>query len=215
MSIHLVTSTDWNYRHYVIALLKSLKNTFDDTSIIAIGPGDWQDFFSTHKVNIIYQPIETELDYTTFCQTVRLRHLHQLLETHDYLLMQDADTRQNQKFNIGSLPNSSVLGIWRHSHRKEKFKMLAASVLFKQDPHTITTLKEIADLQLSGGFENGWDQLILYRKFGKDNHALPTHWMDHGDTVPYKPRFNPNAVWWHVKNAVRKEKTKNWWFDKF
>ena len=215
MSIHFITSCDWNYRHYVIALLKSLKNTFDAISVIAIGPGDWQKFFSSHKVNIIHQPIETELDYSTFCQTVRLRYLHQLLDSHDYLLMQDADTRQNQKFDLESLPDSPVLGIWRHSHKKEKFKMLAASVLFKNNAHTTALLKEIADLQQTGDFENGWDQLILYRKFGKDNHALPAQWMDHGDTAPHKPNFNPNAVWWHVKNAVRKEKTKDWWFTKF
>jgi hypothetical protein len=215
MSIHLITSTDWNYRHYVISLLKSLKNTFDDISIIAIGPGDWQDFFNLYNVNIIHQPIETNLDYVTFCQTVRLRHLHQLLGSHDYLLMQDADTRQNQKFDLESLPDTSVLGMWRHSHKKEKFKILAASVLFKQDLHTVTTLKEIADLQRLENFENGWDQLILYHKFGKDSQSLPTLWMDHGDTSPYKPNFDPRAVWWHVKNTARKEKTKDWWFTKF
>ena len=213
MSIHLVTSADWNYRHYVTALLKSLKNKFDRHSLIAIGPGEWNEFFQAYNINIIPQPVEDTVDYKTFCQTIRLRHIHTLLEGHDSVLLQDADTRQNQPFQLPS--TNSVMGIWRHSHRKEKMRMLAASVLFNNDPNTVTALKEIADLQQAGGYENGWDQLILYRKFGKSGEDFQNSWMDHGDSVQHKPDFNPSAVWWHVKNAVRKEKTKHWWFDKF
>ena len=213
MSIHLVTSADWNYRHYVTTLLQSLKNNFDCKSVIAIGPGEWTEFFKGYDIQIIPQPIEDTLDYTTFCQTIRLRHIHTLLEGYNSVLLQDADTRQNQPFNL--LSKNSVMGIWRHTHKKEKFKMLAASVLFNNNPDTVNTLKEIADLQRAGGYENGWDQLILYRKFGKSGDNFPNTWMDHGDNAQHKPNFDPDAVWWHVKNTHRKEKTKHWWFDKF
>ena len=236
--VHLVTCIDWNYRHWAETMLESTKpfNNFTKKFVIAVGEGDWEQWGEKYDVIIVPQPWHTNpvFDKIRWCQNVRMRHLHSLIKGSDWLLQVDADTRQNRPLNTKIFKRvknpqyalsfavtksiGRMIGIGRFKDVDDRFRINAGWVLYKNNAITKKLLKKILvdfDLKYNDDPTNpnnsarNWDQVRLWKVFGKYMRSVENKYIDDGA----KGGFWFDSWWFHCKGPGSKARTIETWHD--
>ena len=217
--VNIVTCTDWNYRHWVETLLKSLKGTvtgdYNKKFVIAVGDGDWDQFGKQYNVTIINEQFKDGEDRTLWCQNVRMKHLPDLMQDAHWLLQVDADVRQNKPFNTLPFRQQKALTF---SNRKEagkegklmddRFRINAGWVLYKNHPKVLLGLNSIKEEFKNYSNTTQWEQLMLLKYF-PFTFPLSFRYVDEG-----VKGFRNSAYWFHCKGPGRKQMTNlDTWHD--
>ena len=216
--VNIVTCTDWNYRHWTETLLKSLKGInsgdYHQKYVIAVGDGDWDQFANQYNVNVIREHWKDGEDRTLWCQNVRMKHLRDLIDDVHWLLMVDADVRQNKPINTKFFKNINALSYacvkhvgkqdsqGRFTVAETRFKINAGWVLFRNKEETKLRLKHIKEEFKQYSNTPQWDQIMLWKHF-PSTYNLPYKYVDDGAKGGFKGRSH----WWHCKGPGRKQKT--------
>ena len=207
MRINLVTCTDWNYRNWVITLLKSLHDQYQTKYVIGVGEGDWNLFEQQHNVTVIQQPFKQSIDPVLWCQNVRMKHLRSLIEDADYLLQVDADVRQNKAFNIQQFKNFDISAVVKQKGKNDtpvdpRFRINAGWVLYKNKPNVLEKLEKIQHEFETYNNQTQWEQTMLDKYFPVC-HSVPRRFIDDGS----KGGFMKDSTWYHCKGPGRKQNT--------
>tara|TARA_Y100000592_G_C5351048_1_gene258885 strand:- start:33 stop:743 length:711 start_codon:yes stop_codon:yes gene_type:complete len=216
--VNIVTCTDWNYRHWAETLLKSLKGTntgdFHKKIVIGVGDGDWGQFALQYGVDIIRESWKEGEDRTLWCQNVRMKHLRDLIDDVHWLLMLDADVRQNRPMDIRRFKaiNAPSYAVVKHVGKQDKqgrytvvdtrFRVNAGWVLFRNNKQNKSNLQQIKQEFKQYSNTPQWDQIMLWKYFS-NTYNLPHKYVDDGAKGGFKGRSH----WWHCKGPGRKQKT--------
>ena len=217
MRINLVTCTDWPYRQWATTLINSLQDDYQNRYVIAVGEGDWKAWGDQLGVSIIPQRFNPGMDPVRWCQNVRMRHLHNLLQDCDFLLQVDSDVRQNSKVKtnwkkFNKKDSYAVTKMWKSKNNilqevELRFRINAGWVLYKNTPENKKRLLKIQQ-QFDHEYqdENGWDQIKLWEHYNRHiQNANKSHpkFIDDGS----RGGFKKDSPWYHCKGPGRKQNT--------
>lgn len=236
--VHLVTCVDWNYRHWAETMLLSTKpfKNFKKKFVIAVGEGDWDSWAERHDVTIVPQawPDDPNYDRGRWCQNVRMRHLLNCIKGSDWLLQVDADVRQHAWLNTKVFrrvknPQTALafavtksigrmLGRGKFKKVDDRFRINAGWVLYKNNTITKALLKKILvdfdakyhdDPTDPNNTARNWDQIRLWKVFGKFTRPVANKYVDDGA----KGGFWHDSAWFHCKGPGAKGRTMETWHD--